>query len=932
MLADIKIRISRFARFFILVCFPLILCQTAGASWDPGEIAFAEMNCVACHKAGAAVEARLASRPAPFLGPRGSQISPAWVRDFLVNPQEEKPGSLMPDVLHGLKPAEKAEAADALTHYLFFLQPAKSEPEVRFDPASVNAGRELYHRLGCVACHAPKELPAEPGFSGFNKTDLENLAALSEPLGDLEKKYSVEALAAFLRDPLKSRPGGRMPSQRLTEAEAKAISMYLLRSQPQAASTSRMAGLNVEFYSGLGRGVPDFGALKASSNGYSATFTIDPASLGNSSGARFRGVLKVAREGDYSFSTETRDNAQLFIDSNMVVDKSGGGRTANATGTMHLSAGEHSIVLTYWHRSGKSPLKVLWSGPGVRRQEIPGAALMMAENAQVMHRTDEKPFVADATRAARGKELFVQYNCAACHDVGVAGRAAAPFEKLSGSKKGCLAAKPGAAVPAFALSEKQQQDLRAWLSHKKNLNQPLSPADQVHRTMTALNCYACHSRDGEGGPAGLRRAFFRVNGNAELGEEGALPPHLNGVGAKLKPQWLAEVLFNGASVRPYMATRMPQFGAENVRQLAAVFEQADAAEKTAVEPVADPNFVDGLRLVGKDGLSCISCHVFAGHPSLGVPAMDLTTAPMRLNGDWFRRYLLDPAKLRPGTRMPSFWPGGVSANRTILGGDTEKQIGAIWSYLSSGKAAANLPPGLIPARMELVPTTEPLVYRNFIEGAGTRAIGVGYPEKVDLAFDANDMNVPLLWQGGFIDASRHRTGRGEGFEPPMGYDVLKFTPGAPFAMLADTNTAWPRAAGKAADFQFRGYSYDEQRHPQFRYRFGDIDIEDLFLPEKNPGHADYGFRRRLVLQNAKPVANVWFRAAVGNKIENLGNNSFLVDGNLHLAISIPANIGKNSDQPPLPQIVVRNSGGKFELLVPVVFDSGRAEIMEDIAW
>ena len=66
---------------------------------------------------------------------------------------------------------------------------------------------------------------------------------------------------------------------------------------------------------------------------------------------------------------------------------------------------------------------------------------------------------------------------------------------------------------------------------------------------------------------------------------------------------------------------------------------------------------------------------------------------------------------------------------------------------------------MVQGRIELVATNEAIIYRNFIEGAGTRAIGVGYPEKANLAFDANELRLARIWQGSFIDASRHRTGR-----------------------------------------------------------------------------------------------------------------------------------------------------------------------------
>src|SRR4029079_11158869 len=106
------------------------------------------------------------------------------------------------------------------------------------------------------------------------------------------------------------------------------------------------------------------------------------------------------------------------------------------------------------------------------------------------------------------------------------------------------------------------------------------------------------------------------------------------------------------------------------------------------------------------------------------------------------------------------------------------QIAAIWTYLADAERA-RIPSGLIIATMELVPVEHAIIYRNFIAGAGPRAIGVGYPEGIHQAFDANDMRIALLWQGRFMDASRHWSGRGEGFQPPAGEKVLQLAAGPP---------------------------------------------------------------------------------------------------------------------------------------------------------
>ena len=86
------------------------------------------------------------------------------------------------------------------------------------------------------------------------------------------------------------------------------------------------------------------------------------------------------------------------------------------------------------------------------------------------------------------------------------------------------------------------------------------------------------------------------------------------------------------------------------------------------------------------------------------------------------------------------------------------------------------------------PTTEPIIYRNFIEGAGVRAIGVGYPEEINLAFDANNMRLAMIWRGSFMDASRHWTGRGQGFEPPLGDDIITLSNQLPFLVNNDSKS------------------------------------------------------------------------------------------------------------------------------------------------
>src|SRR5262245_18209189 len=84
------------------------------AGVKPGELLLAELRCAACHAPPADRQARLTPPPAPRLeGARGAlRLLPAYVRAWLSSPPREKPGTTMPDLLHGLRGGEKARTVD----------------------------------------------------------------------------------------------------------------------------------------------------------------------------------------------------------------------------------------------------------------------------------------------------------------------------------------------------------------------------------------------------------------------------------------------------------------------------------------------------------------------------------------------------------------------------------------------------------------------------------------------------------------------------------------------------------------------------------------------------------------------------------------------------------------------------------------------------
>lgn len=893
--------------------------QSALPEVNAGELLLGELSCTACHSADASLLARLGDRKPPNVGADGLHLTPQYLRAFLDQPNAAKPGTVMPDVLHGLSGKKRADTVDALVHFLASINTSALSTNSSGEPAKVVRGRDLFHTIGCVACHAP-EIAKE----GASPADLGRLQTESFPLSGLARKFTVEDLTRFLLDPVKFRPAGRMPSFNLTEKDANTLAVYLLRDQAPSMSnrtlaTRKVPGLIYQYLEAPQiQQTSQLDALTPIDEGVTDRPQVPAKHRKENFGFRFFGSIQITNAGSYTFFTTSDDGSVLLVDGKMVVNNDRDHAAQQAKGTVTLTAGDHDLVILYYNAGGDGELRVAWQPPGANnRQPLPPTVLFHVEHP--MTPLGAEDFAVDAIKAARGKEFFSTLGCGSCHG-DVPSTTPAAFAKIRpllsvNPTKGCLADKPPKDAAQFRLSNEQRQALRTTLKNRTAIAGARNSKQEVAYTLTRLNCIACHTRGGVGGPSPTRSAYFTSIGEADLGDEGRLPPHLNSPGNKLRAEWLREVLEKGGTARPYMATRMPQFGAANVDHLVDAFAQADGPLKNESAPeTADAKI--GRKLVGTGGMSCISCHTFAGHKSLGIPAMDLALIGKRLREDWFERYLLNPVSLRPGTRMPAFWPEGKSTRPEILGGDTHRQINAIWAYLSAGKDAW-LPDGLIQGKVELVADKEAVIYRNFLSGV-TRAIGVGYPEKANLIWDANDLRLVSIWQGSFIDAGRHQEGRGEGFVNPLGFNIVTMPQKAPFAELANPNDPWPSRSGKAAGFQMKGYTLDSVRRPAFNYTFDGIAVTDY--PVAVAGETDSTFRRTLTLRGT--ASNLWFRAWVGSSVEAKPDGTYLIDGKVKMKFELSGN----------SKPVIRQSEGRTELLVPVKFPGDLAKIVQTIVW
>lgn len=870
----------------------------AGDKAAGGRLLTAELGCAACHQGGPAL------RQAPVLDHVADRVRPSHLRKFLRDPHSTKPGTLMPHLLHD--DPEKEQKVEALVHLLASTGTLKHE---RPAPKGLSLGRDLYHKVGCVACHGTRDA----------KGDAAMTVSTSVPLGDLKAKYTIAGLGAFLADPLHARPSGRMP-RLLTNAEAKYVATYLL--QGIKTPLSGRGTTTFAYYEGSWDNLPDFAKLKPLYSGVASGFDIGVARREYNYALKFDAVWKVEREALYSFVLASDDGSRLHVDGKQLVDVDGLHATQANEGKVQLEKGIHKISVIYFQGGGEASLDVRVKATGFGDRSL--GDLVAADEAGLNPKPKSDPADPDAIvirpeLVAKGKDLFASLGCAACHQLKRDGKAVPSSLKASpltssASGKGCLSATPARGVPSFGLNDVQREAIAAGLASKPPAH---TPQMVVAETMTAFNCYACHIRDKVGGAQEELNKLFLTT-QPEMGDEGRLPPPLDGVGAKLNPDYFKQLLDKGAHDRPYMHTRMPGFGAANVGAFLEATRSLDKLPPAPNVTFKDPEHrvkSDARHLTGSLALGCIKCHTFNGVKAEGVQGIDMTLMPRRLSRDWFHAYVAEPQKVRPGTRMPASYLGGKSVLPDVLDGTANTQIEAMWLYLKDGKKA-RLPVGMGKVSIPLVPFDAAIVYRNFLEGAGTRAIGVGYPEKANLAFDANEGRVAMIWQGAFLDAARHWTDRGSGAEGPLGDNVLRLPSGAAFARLDKPDDRWPTGTPKSLGYRFKGYRLSKDDRPTFLYAIGDVAVADF--PTAMASGKDVSLKRTFDLTATSPIDNLYYRAAVGNKIEPVGDGWYRVDGAWKVKLLAGAK--------------VRKAGGKAELVVPIRLVDGKTRLVQEYSW
>jgi glucose/arabinose dehydrogenase/mono/diheme cytochrome c family protein len=294
-------------------------------------------------------------------------------------------------------------------------------------------------------------------------------------------------------------------------------------------------------------------------------------------------------------------------------------------------------------------------------------------------------------RSAAAVALLRTNGCNSCHP-GLG--PTLPLDVPVKSAGGCLI---GKSSPRFTMDASARSALTAYLA-VAGREKHLSPFTARQERLARAGCVRCHQRDSDRPPP-IEQVGSTLGGGFLQEIPFQRTPRLTFPHQKYTRSHLVATVREGiAGLRqPNYSYRMPAFGPDAevlVQALAEADGELPAAADPPDRPVADPTVgtLTGPQMIGSQGYSCISCHVWNGR--LFVPAdpvaigPDLTRLSGRIRRDWFDRFLEGPQRFCPGTPMPTIFERGKRALLpSVLDGDPAKQREALWSYFAQGKTA-----------------------------------------------------------------------------------------------------------------------------------------------------------------------------------------------------------------------------------------------------
>jgi azurin len=140
------------------------------------------------------------------------------------------------------------------------------------------------------------------------------------------------------------------------------------------------------------------------------------------------------------------------------------------------------------------------------------------------------------------------------------------------------------------------------------------------------------------------------------------------------------------------------------------------------------------------------------------------------------------------------------------------------------------------------PSILPTMYRTFMPESGPASVAVGMMGNISYCWDAAQCRLRYAWKGGFLDLTRHWSGKGKELADIVGVVFYR------------DHTEFPFRIGEKdyiPEVKYMGYIM-ENRYPTFKYRLDSVEVTERIIPTfEKPG-----FKRTLSFKNLDK--SLWF--------------------------------------------------------------------------
>jgi len=501
-----------------------------------GENLFEQLGCIGCHLVEGYGDLE---KVGPYLRRISAKVNPAWLVEWVQNPHQYRPNTRMPNFMFN------REQATAIAAYLLSVSKVEGDQWLAAHPGStavdpgdaakVAKGKELANSIGCRGCHA-----FAPGESlahlGQNKDIAPNLSNVAD-------KTSGQWIYNWLKGPRGYSPVARMPSLRLSDDEAAALTSYLLT---------------------LGSPVPE------------------PAGLGDTlqSKEQIAAGEKLVRK--YGCGG-CHDVPGMEGESRIGVELT----TFGSKPLEELFFGYHTDIPETWYNWTYNKLKTPRTYQTERIEQVMPQFDLADEDIRALvvflaSRQDElmpatyKPPLEPAKSLVDGRRVVARYNCVGCHVIEERGGAiralyeenptmAPPILNGEGAKvqsdwlfgflKQPISLRPWLKLrmPTFGLSDQETAALADYFMAQSSVHIPFVYVDvaafpesyvEAGKLLTSpeyFNCFSCHQQ-GDKKPEGPQEGWA---------------PDLSIAHKRLNPAWIIQWLRNPQAIQP--GTKMPSF-------------------------------------------------------------------------------------------------------------------------------------------------------------------------------------------------------------------------------------------------------------------------------------------------------------------------------------------------------------------------------------